>query len=450
MAEAVRRDANASWLSVIWSARHDPAARIFNIDLAAALIAILLPWTTTGVAIAAVLWAVALGFACEPRALLRSLKHPASALPIAFFALALIGMLWSVAPSQDRLHQLSQVSKFLMLPPLIYHFQRSPRGLWVFAAFLVSCAVLAVVSCVTALDPNLSAKLYLSSGPYSPASGIFVRNYIDQGQEFSLCAVVLAYPVVTSLRNGQTKKALLLAAVALAFVANMMFVVTSRTALVTMPVMLVIFLLLHLRGPVAVAALCGMALLSAGAWFSSPHLRTTVGKFAADYRVTMIENNESGMGSRLIYWGKALKFFADAPVIGHGTGSTRGLFEKAAIGQIGARAMVVSDPHNQTLNVAVQWGAVGVILLYAMWLSHLLLFRGEGLVNWIGLLVVIQNFLTSALNSHLFDFNEGWIYVLGVGIAGGMTLRHDPEKCEAVSLATNAERLRGDHARTRS
>jgi O-antigen ligase len=450
MAEAVRRDANASWLSVIWSARHDPAARIFNIDLVAALIAILLPWTTTGVAIAAVLWAVALGFACEPRALLRSLKHPASALPIAFFALVLIGTLWSVAPSQDRLHQLSQVSKFLMLPLLIYHFQRSPRGLWVFAAFLVSCAVLAVVSCVTALDPNLSAKLYLSSGPYSPASGIFVRNYIDQGQEFSLCAVVLAYPVVTSLRNGQTKKALLLAAVALAFVANMMFVVTSRTALVTMPVMLVIFLLLHLRGPVAVAALCGMALLSAGAWFSSPHLRTTVGKFAADYRVTMIENNESGMGSRLIYWGKALKFFADAPVIGHGTGSTRGLFEKAAIGQIGARAMVVSDPHNQTLNVAVQWGTVGVILLYAMWLSHLLLFRGEGLVNWIGLLVVIQNFLTSALNSHLFDFNEGWIYVLGVGIAGGMTLRHDPEKCEAVFLATNAERLRGDHAQTRS
>ena len=450
MAEAVRRDANASWLSVIWSARHDPAARIFNIDLVAALIAILLPWTTTGVAIAAVLWAVALGFACEPRALLRSLKHPASALPIAFFALVLIGTLWSVAPSQDRLHQLSQVSKFLMLPLLIYHFQRSPRGLWVFAAFLVSCAVLAVVSCVTALDPNLSAKLYLSSGPYSPASGIFVRNYIDQGQEFSLCAVVLAYPVVTSLRNGQTKKALLLAAVALAFVANMMFVVTSRTALVTMPVMLVIFLLLHLRGPVAVAALCGMALLSAGAWFSSPHLRTTVGKFAADYRVTMIENNESGMGSRLIYWGKALKFFADAPVIGHGTGSTRGLFEKAAIGQIGAWAMVVSDPHNQTLNVAVQWGTVGVILLYAMWLSHLLLFRGEGLVNWIGLLVVIQNFLTSALNSHLFDFNEGWIYVLGVGIAGGMTLRHDPEKCEAVFLATNAERLRGDHAQTRS
>ena len=42
--------------------------------------------------------------------------------------------------------------------------------------------------------------------------------------------------------------------------------------------------------------------------------------------------------------------------------------------------------------------------------------------NWIGLLVVVQNIFTSLFNSHLFDFHEGWMYVLGVGVAGGMTL----------------------------
>jgi hypothetical protein len=71
----------------------------------------------------------------------------------------------------------------------------------------------------------------------------------------------------------------------------------------------------------------------------------------------------------------------------------------------------------------VQWGFVGVIVLYAMWLSHLLLFAGGAPVEWIGLAVVTQNFVSSLLNSHLFDFHEGWIYVLGVGIAGGMALR---------------------------
>jgi len=75
-----------------------------------------------------------------------------------------------------------------------------------------------------------------------------------------------------------------------------------------------------------------------------------------------------------------------------------------------------------------------------MWLAHLALFRGEGLINWIGLLVVIQNMLTSLLNSHLFDFNEGWIYVLGVGIAGGMTLAQQtssqpPERAGSASAS---------------
>ena len=34
----------------------------------------------------------------------------------------------------------------------------------------------------------------------------------------------------------------------------------------------------------------------------------------------------------------------------------------------------------------------------------------------------MQNIFTSLFNSHLFDFHEGWMYVLGVGVAGGMVL----------------------------
>jgi O-antigen ligase len=38
-------------------------------------------------------------------------------------------------------------------------------------------------------------------------------------------------------------------------------------------------------------------------------------------------------------------------------------------------------------------------------------------------MVVLQNFFSSLFNSHLFDFHEGWMYVLGVGVAGGMAMR---------------------------
>jgi hypothetical protein len=76
-----------------------------------------------------------------------------------------------------------------------------------------------------------------------------------------------------------------------------------------------------------------------------------------------------------------------------------------------------------------------------MWICHLLLFRGSSLAHWIGLLVVSQNIMTSLFNSHLFDFHEGWMYVLGVGVAGGMVLsskpsdRHQQGACRAPDLA---------------
>ena len=415
MSEVVNRELKVS-LSTVFSARHDPAARILNVDLLTILIAVLLPWSTSGVAIVAVLWVVALLPTLGLRPFLASLKRPISALPIALFGLAVVGTLWSDAAWSARLYAVGPTLKLLALPLLFYHFERSPRGVWVFMAFLASCMLLMAVSWVVAFDPHFTLK------PEAAGRGIFVKNYIDQSQEFALCAVALAYPILMLVRSNKLRPAALLAALALGFIANMVFVVASRTTLVTLPLMLATFALLHLHCRTVIAGLCAAALVVAIAWIASPNLRTTAATFISDYRYSKERNNPTGLGSRLEYWQKSLDFFYDAPVIGHGSGATRGLFEQAAIGETGVQAEIVKNPHNQTLNVAVQWGVIGAFVLYAMWLVHLLLFRGDGLMIWIGLLVVVQNVLTSLFNSHLFDFVEGWIYVLGVGIAGGTTL----------------------------
>jgi O-antigen ligase len=36
----------------------------------------------------------------------------------------------------------------------------------------------------------------------------------------------------------------------------------------------------------------------------------------------------------------------------------------------------------------------------------------------------VQNIFTSLFNSHIFDFHEGWMYVIGVGVAGGMVYKN--------------------------
>ena len=398
----------------------DPARWMATVDIIAVLLALALPWSTSLVGIFGVVMVLAMLPVLDVGSLVRLLKNPIAAAPVALFLVALVGTLWSDAAWGARLYAVGPTAKLLVLPFLFQHFSRSERGLWVFIAFLASCALMVVVSWTVAFFPDLTLK-----AKDVASHGIFVKNYIDQSQEFALCAVALAYPIVMFARAGKVALAVLLCALALAFAGNMAFVIVSRTALVTIPMMLAVFGVLHLRWRTTLLILCAMAIAGSIAWIASPQLQATVDKFKSDYEPYMEHGADTSIGERLEFYKKSLHFFAEAPLKGHGTGSTRGLFEQAATGAPAgsAAADIVGNPHNQTLNVAVQWGVIGVVLLYAMWLSHLLLFRGDGLTNWIGLLVVVQNIFTSLFNSHIFDFHEGWMYVLGVGVAGGLVLK---------------------------
>src|SRR5262249_35821903 len=156
------------------------------------------------------------------------------------------------------------------------------------------------------------------------------------GQEFALCAVVLAYPVAGLFRSGRIVPALLLGAIALSFVINMSFVVVSRTALVTMPVMLAVFAILHLSWRSRLAILCAAIVRAGLAFAASRKLRSTIDTFSREYRGYEEQNLPTSMGLRLEFWKKSLHFIADAPLIGHGTGSIKRLFEQSSTGPAGS------------------------------------------------------------------------------------------------------------------
>jgi len=128
-------------------------------------------------------------------------------------------------------------------------------------------------------------------------------------------------------------------------------------------------------------------------------------------------------GERIAFWEKSIRFMEAAPLIGNGTGSINGLFAKAAVGTEGALAVLSTNPHNQTFAVGIQIGLVGIALLWAMWIAQIVRFWKPGLLAWIGLVVVAQNIVGSLFNSFIFDFTEGWIYAVGVGVMAGVVRR---------------------------
>jgi hypothetical protein len=161
----------------------------------------------------------------------------------------------------------------------------------------------------------------------------------------------------------------------------------------------------------------------AAAWPSASFLKERLITFVQEVQSFHPDGAPTPAGERLVFWTKSVEFIRTAPFFGHGTGSIRDQFERSTIGRAGMAAEVSTNPHNQVLGVGIQLGFAGIILLMAMWISHLALFRATDFASCVGLLIVVQNVIGSQFNSHLFDFTHGWAYVVGVGVAGGVILK---------------------------
>jgi len=379
----------------------------------AILMALALPWSTTIFSVFVGMWLVSLAIVIRLDQLSPILKSPPCLVIVATFAFCIIGMLWSDASFESRLHAASTVVKLLALPLLIYQFERSSSGIAVFIAFLASCTILLLLSWLNWFDP----RTVLFS---TRVVGVPVKNWITQGVEFVLC---FFGAIALSINCWQARRhllSLILLGVSALFLLNLLFVVSSRTALASLPFLLLAATFIYLDRRILLALYLLAVAIAATAWIASPTLRDRLESLQQQFSAYENRNQLASVGLRIEYWTKSLGFVEEAPLIGHGTGTIRQLFERAASDKNVIPAEIVANPHNETLFYAIQWGIVGALLLWTMWILHLSKFLSHSWIAWFGMLIVLQNILSSLFNSHITDFVEGWIYVIGVGISLGI------------------------------
>jgi len=383
-------------------------------DGVAAAAAVSLPWSTSLTSILIGMWLLCLLPTLDLTSLKQTLRASAAYLPAALFALAAIGMLWADVPMRDRLGGIGPYVKLLVIPLLMWQFSQRDNGERLLWAFLASATLLLAFSWLLAWFPVLHWR--------DPVwqYGIPVKDYISQSGIFTLCFFVLIERALAASTQSRVR-ALGLLALALAFLANIIFIASSRTSLVVILVLFAFvgFLYLSRRGILILAAV--LVALVAASWATSSYLRGRVGNVVTELQ-TFSPTNDTSSGARLSFWKNSLAIVRDAPLIGHGTGSIRAMFAQAT-GTDAAAEHAASNPHNQVFATAIPLGLMGALLLIAMWTSHVRLFWARDFAAWIGLIVVVQNIVSSMFNSHLLDFTQGWLYVWGVGVAGGMVLR---------------------------
>jgi hypothetical protein len=157
-------------------------------------------------------------------------------------------------------------------------------------------------------------------------------------------------------------------------------------------------------------------------WLGSPVLRDRIAQSVLEMEKYHAADQASSLAEHIAFLRESIPIIASAPIIGHGTGSIAEQFRRITAGKTGAAAVATVNPHNQTFAVAIQLGLVGAAVLWAMWIAHIALFTGPSAAAWLGLVLVMENIISSTVHSHLFDFNSGWLYVFGVGVLGGTIL----------------------------
>lgn len=396
----------------------DRARLMAAADWLAVAVAVTLPWSTSATGVCIALWILAVLPTLDRDAMRRELANPAALLPVLLWLLAVVGMLWADVGWKERLGGLSSFHRFLVIPLLLMHFRRSERGVLVLYGFFAATVCLLIVSWGLVLIPGLPWR-----GTHDVV-GLPVKDYIFQSTNFLLCAFALLGYAIEAARAQRWRWALGAVAGAALFLANIFFVVSSRTALVVVPALLLLLGWQEFRWKGLVGAALLGAVVGSAVWFGSPYTHNRLVNSVKEWEAYRSSDEANSTGLHAEFMRKAVFFVETAPIIGHGTGSIPEQYRDAAVGHDGASANVPANPHNQILAVGIQLGLVGILVLLAMWIAHLLLFvRGEGLIAWVGTMVVAQNIVSSLFNSHLFDFTSGWLYVFGVGVAGGMVLR---------------------------
>ena len=374
-----------------------------------------LPWSTSLTGILLVLWLIAVLPTLAPAEYRQAYLRPAGITILALVGMAALGMLWADVSWPERFDGFDSYLRLLCIPLLWAQFGRSDGAGRVMIGFAASCTVLLAVSWAgyfgLALPP-----------PFKP-DGIPVKDYIAQSAVLTVALLFFVRLGTDKWTAGQRRIPMALALLAALCLLNIFYVATSRTALVVTTALLLLFGFRQFGWRGAAAMFAAVVILIGAAWPTADFLRTRVVGFVEEVQTFSPEGRATPAGERLEFWRKSVGFMTEAPVLGHGTGSIRSQFQKAAEGQTGMAATIAANPHNQLFAVGIQIGLVGIAMLVAMWLSHLALFGSRSIAGWMGLAIVLQNIAGSMFNSHLFDFTHGWLYVIGVGVAGGAVLR---------------------------
>ena len=226
----------------------------------------------------------------------------------------------------------------------------------------VSCVVLLVISTFI-LDPaEAPTACWSRTGRHKAASS---------SPAFSACCFWRSNASNAGAGGGSPEWL----AVMLGMLANIFYVATGRTALVIIPVLLVLFAAKNLSGRgIAVLFACVIAVAASLVGCRRPICATARSNFGPSYQQYEDDQRQHVIGRAR----RILQEVADHYPTGADDRTRHRIHRRVVRASAPsvredrlAPARLTNNPHNQTFAVAIQLGLVGALVLWAMWIAHL-------------------------------------------------------------------------------
>ncbi|HLG28355.1 MAG TPA: O-antigen ligase family protein, partial [Paenisporosarcina sp.] len=297
-----------------------------------------------------------------------------------------------------------QYSKFFFGVFLIPLFVHSKTRDYAIKAFLIAMSVTVILSYLKYFGV---IHIYETYGP----AAVF-RRHIEASFLMAMSAYLFAHYALMPSENTNARfwRAMLVLMMILSFI-DAVYMNMSRTGYCVASMLVLVFGFQHWRWKGLLSGVVLVGLIWLSALHVSPVVQQRVGDTVSNVSQYKPHSSEgvTSVGLRISFARDSLKILGNHPIFGAGTGGFIEQFKKVdpkfPVGS-------VHNPHNEYLNIGVQFGLVGVGILLWMFIY---LFRCSAILDVNSRRIVQATLLAILLgsfaNSWLMDTTEGHFFV---------------------------------------
>lgn len=306
-----------------------------------------------------------------------------------------MSILWSDTEFNAAIKYLSEYRIYFMLPVFLVALLTGPdRSRWLLIAVISGCSV------------ALLASYALASGFIdNPHNKLSLANRIYHGfimSVFYLIAISLA-----RCCDGVLRIFWFFVALVVAF--NVLFIETGRTGYLLISAVTLLFIFLILKRLYLVGSIvCVIGLLVTG-YLGIESFQTNVDLTVTNFeQMIRLNNHNSGVGHRVLYYGQAIAIGLENPLTGVGVGDVAS--ELASRYEDGRLLQFTDNVHSEFMNMLIA-GGVPALILFSGFLGSLAHYGFQQRVYSrvlgdaiLGLSVIIC--IASLFNSTIKDYGE--------------------------------------------